>query len=120
MASSDDLIWGAAWIEGGVFPRPGELVEAPDGSIAVAAAEVLSWMLDREAIPDSPYGEDPAAWVRATDRRPDHQLIAAALRALDRVRSDDSELADLWAEADEAAAWRNSLAGIEARLRSGA
>ncbi len=97
---------------------PGEFVEGPDGSIAVAAAEVLSWMIDPGAIPSSPYGEDPAAWVRATDRRPDDQLIAAALRALDRVRSDHSELAELWAESDEEAAWRDSLARIEARLRS--
>ena len=98
---------------------PGEFLEGTDGSIAVAAAEVLSWMLDHGSIPNSPYGEDPAAWVRATDRKPDAQLISAALGALDRVRSDDSELAQLWAESDEEAAWRGSLARVEARLRSG-
>lgn len=99
---------------------PGEFLEGPDGSIAVAAAEVVSWMLDRGAIPNSPYGEDPAAWVRATERRPDDRLTEAALGALDRVRSADSELAELWAETEEEAAWRESLARIEARVRSGA
>ena len=96
----------------------GDYVESPEGSTAVAAAEVLSCMLDHRAIPDSPYGEDPASWVRATGARPDDELVAAALAALDRVRSDNSELAELWAESDDDGAWRDSLARIETRLRS--
>jgi hypothetical protein len=47
----------------------------------------------------------------------DDQLLEAALAALARVQSEDSELAALWAESDDGA-WKDSLAELEARLRS--
>lgn len=93
-------------------------LESPDGAVAVAAAEVVSWMLDPQAIPTSPYGEAPATWVRAIASTPDAAMVAAALAALDRVRSQDSELAELWAESGDDSGWRESLARIEERLRA--
>lgn len=97
--------------------EPGDYLEAPEGTTAVAAAAVVSWLHDPGAIPDSPYAEAAAAWVRTARPTPNASLTAAALAALDRVRSDRSELAELWAESDEAA-WRESLTKIEARLRA--
>jgi Domain of unknown function (DUF4259) len=96
---------------------PDEYLEAPDGTNAVAAATVVTWMRDPLAISDSPYAEAAATWVRTARPTPSDELVAAALAALDRVRSDKSELAELWAESDDAA-WSNSLAQIEARLRA--
>ncbi len=96
---------------------PDEYVEAPDGTIAVASAAVVSWLHDPAAIPDSPDGESALAWVRRANPTPNAALDAAALAALDRVRSDQSELAELWAESEDTA-WRESLAEIEARLRA--
>jgi hypothetical protein len=96
---------------------PGEDVGAPEGANAVAAAAVVTWMRDPATIPDSPYGEAAATWVRTARPTPSGELLAAALAALDHVRSDRSELAELWAESDDAA-WSNSLTQIEARLRA--
>lgn len=95
----------------------GDYLQSPEGSTAVAAAEVVSWTIDPEAISDSPYSEAPAAWVRTANPTSNASLIAVALAALDRVRSDNSELAELWAESDDTA-WRESLAQIETRLRA--
>ena len=96
---------------------PDEYVEAPEGTTAVAAAAVVSWLRDPGAIPDSPYGEAASTWVRRASPTPNASLTTAALTALDRVRSDQSELAELWAEG-EGTAWRASLSQIETRLRS--
>lgn len=95
---------------------PDEYVEAAAGSVAVAAAAVVSWLHAPDEIPDPPDGESAAGWVRAIGPGPHTELTAAALAALDRVRGDGSELAELW-EGDEA--WLASLDEIEARLRPG-
>jgi hypothetical protein len=94
-----------------------EYVEAPEGINAVAAAAVVSWVLDPSAIPESPYGEEAAKWVRNAQPTASDDLRAAALVALARVRSEQSELAELWAEGDSAA-WIASVEGLEARLRA--
>jgi hypothetical protein len=96
---------------------PGDDIEEPDAANAVAAVAVVSWMRDGTLIPDSPYGEDAAKWVRSEQPAVDDQLLEAALSALARVQSEDSELAALWAESDDGA-WQDSLAELEARLRS--
>lgn len=92
-------------------------VEAPEGSIAVAAAAVVAWLHDPGAIPDSPYAEAAAAWVRTASPTPNASLTAAALAALDRVRSGQSELGELWAESDDTT-WRETLTQIETLLRA--
>jgi hypothetical protein len=97
--------------------EPGDYLEAPEGTTAVAAAAVVSWLHDPRVIPDSPYGEAAAKWVRSARPMPNAALTAAALAALDRVRSNQSELAELWAESDDAT-WRESLAQIETSLRT--
>jgi hypothetical protein len=62
--------------------------------------------------------ETAATWVRRTvNLAPSGELLAAALAALARVRSDQSELAELWAESD-AAAWLDSVARLEVLLRT--
>ena len=96
--------------------NPGEYLESPEGANAVAAAAVVAWMRDPSKISDTPYGDSAAMWVRA-GAQPTDELIAAALAALDHVRSDESELAELWAESGDAA-WRESLIDIETRLRA--
>lgn len=104
----------AAALEGS---QPGEYLESPEGANAVGAAAVVAWMRDPSRIPDTPYGDSAATWVRTVRAQPTDELISAALAALDHVRSDESELAELWAESGDAA-WRDSLIEIEARLRA--
>lgn len=97
--------------------QSGEYLDLADGANAVAAAAVVAWMRDPSTIPDGPYGESAANWVRTAGQQPTGELIAAALAALNHVRGNESELAELWAESGDAA-WSESLAEIEARLRA--
>jgi hypothetical protein len=92
-----------------------EYVEAPDGAVAVAAAQVVAWMLAPGHIPDSPYGESAVAWIRSTGGPPpDATLVASARQALQRVQGEGSELAELWDESG--GAWRADVQRLDAAL----
>jgi hypothetical protein len=76
-------------------------VELPGGSNAVAAAQVLVWLLEPAGIQESVFAEDAIAWVRRHPGPPDERLVGIARRALRRVLGDGSEIAELWAEAGD-------------------
>jgi len=86
-------------------------VEAPEGSIAIAAAEVVA------AVAGSPSPNLPpgiAAWAAKQQPEPGH--LALARKAVTRVAtSKSSELRELWEEStpDE---WQAAIADLEDRL----
>lgn len=92
-------------------PATGHL-EAPDGAEAVAAAEVVAASLGRPpaAMPDS-----VSSWVREYGDRVGDDERRAAVAAVDRVLSDESELRELWDEADED--WVAVTEDLATRLR---
>jgi len=96
---------------------PGYL-EAPDGAIGVAAAQVVAWLLQPDTAQESPYAAAVIGWLRTNTPSAGVGLVGAARRALSSVRSSDSELAELWAEANEAE-WERVLDRIDLQLRSG-
>ena len=84
--------------------------EAPDASIVVAAAEVVA------ALNGCAANEVPAEIVKwTTNRQATPELKAVALRALDRVRK-NSELKDLWLEADGLNDWTAAIQDLQTRL----
>lgn len=90
-------------------------LDADDGSLAVAAAEIVAYLIDRR--PPPVYGEEAYAWAGRTGASADAELVRLALAALARVAGPESELAALWDESD-AAGWRASIRRIEERLLS--
>jgi hypothetical protein len=89
-------------------------LEAPTASIAVAAAEVVA------ALNGSPAVGAPAAildWTHKNRQASTPELKTLALRALDRVRR-NSEVKDLWMEADGLNDWIAALKDLQARLGS--
>ena len=89
-------------------------LEAPAASIAVAAAEVVA------ALNGSPAVGAPAAildWTHKHQQASTPELKGLALRALDRVRR-NSEVKDLWMEADGLNDWIAALKDLQARLGS--
>ncbi len=95
--------------------RPNYL-EAPDAEEAIAAVEVLAKFLGKGTQSDT-YTEEVDAWVAALKQKPDAVLLKKAQRVLQRVLAKDSELLDLWAEAEEAEAWKASIAALDAAIR---
>jgi UPF0288 family protein (methanogenesis marker protein 3) len=85
--------------------------EAPDASIVVAAAEVIA------ALNRFPVKEVPPEIVKWTANRqkPTPELTDLALRALDRVRK-NSELKDLWLEADGLNDWTAAIQDLQTRV----
>jgi hypothetical protein len=90
-----------------------EFLEAPDCTVALAAAEVVAAMRGQRTA-DLP--ESVEAWLKGRGA-PDPKLVALANAAVARTLA-DSELAELWndAEPDEAKAWREHCAGLQRRL----
>jgi len=87
--------------------------EAPAASVVVAAAEVVA------ALNGSPAKAVPPEIVKWTMNRPvpTPELKALALRALDRVRK-NSELKDLWLEADGLNDWTAAIQDLQTRVGS--
>jgi Domain of unknown function (DUF4259) len=85
--------------------------EAPAASVVVAAAEVIA------ALNGSPAEGVPPEIVQWTAKRPapTPELKALALRALDRVRK-NSELKDLWLEADGLNDWTAAIQDLQIRV----
>jgi hypothetical protein len=94
---------------------PGYL-EAPEGSAAIAAAEVVA----AAAGHPSPSLPAPlAAWAAKQTKAEAVAQLALARQAVDRVaRGERSELRELWDESNPAA-WRAAVADLEKRLAAG-
>lgn len=90
--------------------NPGYL-EAPAASVVVAAAEVIA------ALNSFPATEVPAEIVQWVENRQaaTAELKALTLRALDRVRK-NSELKDLWLEADGLNDWTAAIEDLQVRV----
>jgi len=90
-------------------------LEAPDASEAIAAAEVVARLLGRFGVRDGDT-EGVDAWVEDTALRPSPELVEKALRALDRILTEPSELLELWRESDDGAAWEGAVRDLKARV----
>jgi Domain of unknown function (DUF4259) len=106
--SADDAVLRAALLA----PLAAAKTEAPEGQVAIAAAEVVAAGLGR---PSPALPEEVAAWV-AAHPLPWAELAGPARQAISRLRA-SSELRDLWAESGEGAAWAANVEHLERRLR---
>ncbi|HEY9427959.1 MAG TPA: DUF4259 domain-containing protein [Gemmatimonadaceae bacterium] len=89
-------------------------LEAPDCSVALAAAEVVATILKKPG-PDVP--SEVFEWIARVGREMPPSLVDDARRAIDRVAS-DSELLELWEEAGGPGLgeWRATLTELRGRL----
>jgi hypothetical protein len=91
--------------------HPGYL-EAHDASVAVAAAEVVA------ALSGSPAPALPSAiveWTKKNVQASTAEMRTLAARALERVRR-NSEVKDLWMEADGLNDWTAAIQELQTRL----
>ncbi len=99
-------------------PGSAEDLAAPDGCVALAAAEVVAIAIGHPPKVDPPDQEtidDLRTW--AIDHPQVGVLAPVARRAVDRVAQPGSELRELWFEdSDDAEAWTKALDDLRARL----
>ena len=91
-------------------------LEAPTGSIAVAAAEVVAALKGK---PRAQLPDEVTSWVASHQLEVDDQLVKAARQAIVHVKnSESSELAQLWSDSDELLnQWHKDLADLARRLQ---
>ena len=87
-----------------VIEQKGQLPEATDSSIAIAAGEVLAALLGS---PMADLPEDVVEWLPGKPK-PAKELVLQALEAL-KIVVRESELRELWEETDEYSAWREEV-----------
>ena len=101
-----------------------DYLEAPESSITVAAAEVVAalivsanGMAAREVAPSPAVPRQIADWITTSKSKtgipPD--LADLARRAVEKVRT-NSELKDLWLEAEGLNEWSTALRDLEEKL----
>jgi len=88
---------------------PRDYLDADDGQMAVAAAEVVARWLGHAGAPFEPVD----TWVGQQSGVPDPSLVRRAVQALDRVLAPSSEIASLWGPASP---WHAEVTALRARL----
>lgn len=91
--------------------KPGQL-EADEACEALAGAEVVAAARGHRHA-DLP--DDVKEWLATSGYAPTEATVALSVKAVERVR-DESELAELWAEGDELAAWKRGTSSLLDRL----
>lgn len=92
-----------------------DYLESPEACEAIAAAEVVARLQGRFGVRDA-YSEGLDEWVGRIGIAPTPELASKALRALDRILVEPSELMELWDDSDDAAAWRASVDELRGRI----
>lgn len=95
----------------------GSHIDATAGVRAVAAAELVAFLRGEEGR-RSPYNETALDWIKRAHPVADTALVSLARAAVERVRSEDSELAELWEDAGDG--WQAVMAELAARLERAA
>ncbi|TFH79852.1 MULTISPECIES: DUF4259 domain-containing protein [Pseudomonas] len=91
-----------------------EYLEAPEADRGIAAAAVLA-LLNGQEIPGT-LDEALSTWVKSQTTKPGSALLTKAQVVIERVLSENSELAELWIESDEYESWQDGLRLIKASL----
>ena len=93
-----------------------DYLEAPESGTAVAAAEVVAApAAARDETASSTTPRQISDWMSKNTTALSPDLIDLARRAVERVRI-NSELKDLWLEAEGLNEWSAALRGLEERL----
>ncbi len=87
-------------------------LEAPESSVAVVAAEVVA---TAKGAPPATVPLQIADWVGKIEGTPSPAMSDLARHAVERVRT-NSELKDLWQEAEGLNEWSAGLRDLEGRL----
>lgn len=111
LEDADDLTLAVEALE---RVRASDHVDADDASVAIAAAEVVAAAGGR---PHADLPEDVRRWIASSTVTLDPEHTEEAAAAIERIRGDDSELAEQWADSGPEE-WYVHLDGLTERLES--
>jgi hypothetical protein len=113
IGSRDDLAAAEAALDKALAAT--DTLDAATASKAVAAAEILTLLVDRPS-DETEYPDEVEEWAAESEHEPSDALLAKAARAMDRVLAAPSALLDQWKDTEDFAAWQESIADIKRRL----
>lgn len=90
-------------------------IEAPEACEAIAAAEVVARLQGNVGTEDG-SSEQVDAWIERVRSTPSSNLAGRAIRVLDRILTEPSELLDLSNEVEASTAWLASINELKMRL----
>ncbi|TBV72535.1 DUF4259 domain-containing protein [Pseudoxanthomonas winnipegensis] len=93
-----------------------DYLEAPEACLGIAAAEVVAAAAGRPTAA-AQEEEELTEWLARIAPEVSPGLIKQANQALDRIVGKQSELRELWEEADEADAWQATVMALKAKLQ---
>lgn len=111
LEESDDLSFIDASLQK-ILDAGDDYIEAPEAEEAVAASEVLAWLMGRPSAVNS-HTEKVAAWVAEHPLKVPAGLAEKALFVLERIQEDASELNEMWEDDPK---WAASMADLCTRL----
>ncbi|MEQ8171070.1 MAG: DUF4259 domain-containing protein [Candidatus Eremiobacterota bacterium] len=97
-------------------PEDMNYLEAPDGEIILAAAEIIQAIKNKsgDGLP-----ENALNWINAHNTLDVSSLVTKAITMVDRVLSDNSELRELWEEnKDDYPNWHAHITELRSKLNS--
>jgi hypothetical protein len=92
-----------------------DYLNAPVSSVAIAVAEIVAIA---KGDPPRAVPRQITEWVGKVEGAPSAEMLELALRAVERVRT-NSELKDLWLEAEGLNEWSTALRDLRERLSEG-
>jgi hypothetical protein len=97
-----------------VLEEGDDYIEVPPASAAIAAAEALAALRGKPAreLPD-----ELKDWLKERKKPPKAALVKQAVRILKRILK-DSELKDVWFEAEDREAWQRGVEDLLERLEA--
>ena len=93
-----------------------DYIEVDEGSAAVAACEVVARLAGKPGEKDTDSGPVDE-WVAANPQSPPPELVKTALAILERIRTEPSELLELWEE-EGSGEWLAVIDDLRSRLAS--
>jgi hypothetical protein len=95
-----------------------DYLEAPAAEEAIAAADTITRLKGKFYV-KNPYTESTDKWVDKHRIKPSPELVASAIRAIDRILTKPSELLDLWSEGadSDTEEWKLQMVALKERLR---
>jgi len=91
-----------------------DYLEVDEGQEALAAAEVVARLKGNWGQRD-PYSEPVDKWIQNHPQTPSDDLVDLALKAIDRVNSEPSELLELWGESGSDD-WKQCVSSLRERV----
>jgi hypothetical protein len=101
---------------GKIHAAGNDYLEAPDAEEAIAAADTLARLRGKFYVRNS-YTESLDQWVANHPITPPKEMLDSAIRAIDRILKEPSEILELWSESGKFEEWRKHLTDIQERLR---